>query len=156
MFGRSASSIATSRAVLTSFCIALRPLLKAQIRALQDPSPGLLGRLKLALELLDPLVPLGKRLLKGRYFSTMDLVSVLSPGEEISDGVGHLRSYRPGIAMIAALAGGVRGGQGQPGRDQGFGAGVRRLRGLGLLRPEADFLCRGQRTGGDRKTPHSS
>nr|GMD33369.1 hypothetical protein Iba_chr09cCG1930 [Ipomoea batatas] len=31
MFGKSASSIATSRAVLTSFCIALRPLLKAQV-----------------------------------------------------------------------------------------------------------------------------
>nr|GMC66793.1 hypothetical protein Iba_chr02eCG9020 [Ipomoea batatas] len=65
-----------------------------QIRALQDPSPGLLRRLELALELLDPLVPLGEGLFKGRHFSTVDFVPILSPGEEISDGVSHLRDYR--------------------------------------------------------------
>nr|GMD08250.1 hypothetical protein Iba_chr06cCG14880 [Ipomoea batatas] len=65
-----------------------------KIRALQDPPSGLFGLLKLALELLDPLVPLGKRLLEGRYFPTMDLVPVLSPGKEIGDRVGHLQGYQ--------------------------------------------------------------
>nr|GMD87395.1 hypothetical protein Iba_chr14bCG15310 [Ipomoea batatas] len=64
------------------------------IRALQDPSSGLFGRFELALELLDLLVPLGQRLLEGRYFPTMDLIPILSPGKEISDGVGHLQGYR--------------------------------------------------------------
>nr|GMD76342.1 hypothetical protein Iba_chr13bCG9450 [Ipomoea batatas] len=66
----------------------------SQVRTLQDSSPGLLGRLELALELLDPLVPLSERLLEGRYFPTMDLVPVLGPGKEISDGVGHLHGNR--------------------------------------------------------------
>nr|GMD17706.1 hypothetical protein Iba_chr07dCG6170 [Ipomoea batatas] len=184
-----------------------------QIRAFQDPSPGLLSRLELALELLDPLVPLGEGLFEGRHFSTVDFVPIFSPGEEISDRVSHLHNYRstaevdkkkstscgrlipvlhqhvdhrsrrpgpvaarafrrcdlldlglfflpalgsPGLAMIATQAGGMRGGQGQPGRDQGFGAGVRCFRGLGLLGPEANFLRRGWWTGGDREAPHSA
>nr|GMD50719.1 DnaJ protein homolog [Ipomoea batatas] len=65
-----------------------------KIRALQDPSSGLFGRFELALELLDLLVPLGQRLLEGRYFPTMDLIPILSPGKGISDGVGHLQGYR--------------------------------------------------------------
>nr|GME09965.1 protein PELPK1-like [Ipomoea batatas] len=107
-FGRSVSSMDTSSAVLTSFCIALRPLLKAQdglsglsasadvageqdgirqdllsqVRALQDPAPGLLGGLELAFELLDPQVPLRKGLLKGRHLSTVYFVPVFGPGEE--------------------------------------------------------------------------
>nr|GMC71570.1 hypothetical protein Iba_chr03bCG3760 [Ipomoea batatas] len=68
--------------------------LLSQICALQDPSPGLLGRLELALELLDPLVPLGKGLLKGRHLSMVDFVPVFGPGKEIGDGVGHLQDYK--------------------------------------------------------------
>nr|GMD10725.1 hypothetical protein Iba_chr06eCG8990 [Ipomoea batatas] len=137
--------------------------LLSQIRALQDPPPGLFGRPKLALELLDPLIPLGEGLFKGRHFSTVDFVPIFSPGEEISDRVSHLHNYRsaaehvdhrsrrprpvttrafhrcdlldlglfflpalggPSLVVIAAQAGGVRGGQGQPDRDQCFGAGV--------------------------------
>nr|GMC60872.1 hypothetical protein Iba_chr02bCG14710 [Ipomoea batatas] len=130
----------------------------SQIRALQDPSPGLFGRLELALKLLDPLVPLGKRLLEGRYFTAMDLVPVLSPGEEamrsptkavdhplvfsgggaaaqildsrVAGGSSPCFISTPGIAMIAALAGGERGGQGQP------GAGGRAETGKLLIVPE--------------------
>nr|GMD76332.1 hypothetical protein Iba_chr13bCG9350 [Ipomoea batatas] len=73
--------------------------LLSQIRALQDPSPGLLGRLELALELLDPLVPLGKGLLKGRHLSTMDFVPVFGPGKEIGDGVGHLQDCKSAVEV---------------------------------------------------------
>nr|GMC68200.1 hypothetical protein Iba_chr02fCG9630 [Ipomoea batatas] len=59
--------------------------LLSQIRALQDPPPGLFGSPELALELLDPLIPLGEGLFKGRHFSTVDFVPIFSPGEEISD-----------------------------------------------------------------------
>nr|GMC46478.1 zinc finger BED domain-containing protein RICESLEEPER 2-like [Ipomoea batatas] len=71
--------------------------LLSQVRTLQDSAPGLLGCLELAFELLDPLVPLSKGLLEGRHLSTVYLVPVFGPGEEIGDGVGHLQGY--GLAV---------------------------------------------------------
>nr|GMD60660.1 hypothetical protein Iba_chr12aCG13380 [Ipomoea batatas] len=75
-----------------------------QIRTLQDPSPGLLGRPELALELLDPLIPLGEGLFKGRHFSTVDLVPIFSPGEEISDGA--MRSPTKAVDHPLVFSGG--------------------------------------------------
>nr|GMC79756.1 hypothetical protein Iba_chr04aCG13850 [Ipomoea batatas] len=78
--------------------------LLSQIRALQNPSPGLLGRLELALELLDPLVPLGKGLLKGRHLSTVDFVPVFGPGKEIGDGA--MRSPTKAVDHPLVFSGG--------------------------------------------------
>nr|GLL27281.1 hypothetical protein M569_03986 [Ipomoea trifida] len=122
---RSASSIATSRAVLTSFCIAFRPLLKAQVpnsyirssptgvreMAARTASP-------LALELLDPLIPLGEGLLEGRHFSAVDFVPIFRPGKEIGDramrsptrAVDHPLVFSGGGAAVQILDSRAAGG----------------------------------------------
>nr|GMD62988.1 hypothetical protein Iba_chr12bCG10640 [Ipomoea batatas] len=139
-FGRSVSSMDTSSAVLTSFCIALRPLLKAQdglpslsapadvageqdrvgedllsqVRALQDSAPGLLGGLELAFELLDPQVPLRKGLLEWRHLSTVYFVPVFGPGEEAirspTSAVDHPLVFSGGGAAAQILDSRAAGG----------------------------------------------
>nr|GMD01395.1 hypothetical protein Iba_chr05fCG7010 [Ipomoea batatas] len=65
-----------------------------EVHTFQDPSPGLLGRPQLALELLDPLLPLCEGLLKRRHLSTVDLVPVLRSGKQVGDRVSHLQNPR--------------------------------------------------------------
>nr|GMD27424.1 hypothetical protein Iba_chr08dCG13640 [Ipomoea batatas] len=78
---RSSSSIETSSAGRTSFCIARRPLVNAQVpnSYIRSSPMGVreTAARTLGLKLLDPLVPLRKGLFEWGDIPTVDLVSVL-------------------------------------------------------------------------------